>query len=104
MTQALHTPGPYEVRPSLFDNELLILADETCIASVPLWENDNDDLDLEAQSRANAALLAAAPDLLAALVLFLHHTGSIGGDYPKYLRFAVAKAREAIAKAKGGAA
>lgn len=71
MTQTRHTPGPYRVTPRRDDESALeILADETCVATVPIWWGpDEDDDALEAEARANAALLAAAPEMLAALEL-----------------------------------
>jgi hypothetical protein len=75
-----YTPGPYTVRPSQFDNELLILADETCIAAVPLWENDGEEDTLAEQSRANAALLAAAPELFIAVQCLIAQIDSLHGQ------------------------
>ncbi|MGO9473876.1 MAG: hypothetical protein ACLPWS_10810 [Rhodomicrobium sp.] len=74
MTQR-NTPTPWHMKPSPFDNELLILSDESCVASVPLWEDDNDTGTFRDQSYANAALIVRAcnahRDLVASLKLAL---------------------------------
>ena len=59
MIQA-HNPTPYHIKPSSYDNELLILCDETCVASVPLWENAGFGGTLNAQSYANARFIVRA--------------------------------------------
>ncbi len=74
MTQP-NTPTPWHMEPSPFDNELLILSDESCVASVPLWEDDDDTGTLRAEAHANAALIVRAcnahHDLVAILKLAL---------------------------------
>jgi len=96
-----YTPGPYTVRPSQFDNELLILADETCIAAVPIWENDDEGDTLAEQSRANAALLVAAPELLEALELCVDVLGELARlDDGTPSVSALNMARAALAKAR----
>ena len=59
MTQA-HSPTPYHIKASISDKELLILCDETCVASVPLWEDDNHSGFFKAQSYANARFIVRA--------------------------------------------
>ncbi len=74
MTQP-NTPTPWHMEPSPFDNELLILSDESCIASVPLWEDDDDTSALRMEAYANAAFMVRAcnahHDLVATLNLAL---------------------------------
>ncbi len=55
-----HTPAPYRLKSSSFDNEMLILSDETCVASVPLWQNEDEGDTLREQSIANAHFIARA--------------------------------------------
>lgn len=57
---ALHTPTPWAVRNSAFEDEMLILCDETCVASVPIWDDDDDTTTLSDQSYANAAFIVRA--------------------------------------------
>lgn len=59
-----HTPGPWECRPSMeypWDYEI----------SAPASEDRGED---PGEAEANARLIAAAPDLLAALVNLLNDT------------------------------
>ncbi len=55
-----HTPTPWRMEPSSFDDELLILCDETCVAAIPVWEDDDNTDTLRAQSHANAAFIVRA--------------------------------------------
>ncbi|MGH9344382.1 MAG: hypothetical protein ACRD19_11555 [Terriglobia bacterium] len=59
MTQAQHTPGPWEVKHLKIGNQPVICAADGIVESV--------DRPKEAQE-ANARLIAAAPDLLSALI------------------------------------
>lgn len=96
MTQ--HTPGPWRVA---FGNRLEIHGpkDEIGWPKSIVW---NAGLFTDKESQANAALIAAAPDMLAALEAFV---GSRKGDGMGWtLDSLQAMARDAIAKAKGGAA
>jgi hypothetical protein len=55
-----HTPTPWSACTSeLVPDEILVLADETCVASVPIW-NDEDDDDFADESRANADFIIRA--------------------------------------------
>lgn len=96
MTQTTHTPGPWK------------LADECYSPDGYVWASDNDELvavagydcsDLPTITRAaNARLIAAAPDLLAALATLIEDCEAHGlTDNDAHLR----EARNAITKAKG---
>jgi hypothetical protein len=97
------TPGPWEHEPSTYDD----------LESYGVWCGDGiglvctvySGLEPAGSSEANARLIAAAPDLLAACeAMFVHFPGCacdfgpIGG--PKCFP---CKVRAAVAKAKGGA-
>ena len=96
MNESKHTPGPWEIRKSGF-----IMApdgagqgDDVYIAEI-LIGPDSPEVD---EAKANARLIAAAPELLAALCeimddvdLGIQTVGNINGK----------NARAAIAKAKG---
>jgi hypothetical protein len=91
-----HTPGPWTVSVSGKENEnCTVVADGIPVAIV---NDDNGNFAFKAVSEihANARLIAAAPDLLAALDVLL---------YPEKHLVNVATAREraqdAIAKARG---
>jgi len=98
-----HTPGPWELADigdySDFDgNSRVVLGDDRRIAVVKVTPGSA----LFAESDANARLIAAAPDLLAALEAMVRDADRNqrpggGSDVPD-------SARAAIAKAKGGAA
>lgn len=100
-----HTPGPWTANPkhAARDNDGEIIIEQaggsapiaTCYSINTLFNND--------QAKANAALIAAAPDLLEALevvtlCLAWHEERHGVGMYRK----AVESARAAIAKATGG--
>jgi hypothetical protein len=56
----VNTPTPYSLKLSDFDNEILILSDETCVASVPIWNNEDKGDGLREQSIANAHFILRA--------------------------------------------
>lgn len=82
-----HTPGPWKVEPLNANHVVVRAADGSVPANCP------------AHSPADAALIAAAPDLLAALK-GLNHSWENGCQPPVRMWDA---ARAAIAKAEGGA-
>lgn len=98
-----HTPGPWRYIPNLrFTSEgqnedyaypYLIYAGAEFIAQVA-----TDQMCEETADEANARLLTAAPDLLAALKELVPATGSL--DASRYIR-ALDAAQAAIAKAEG---
>jgi hypothetical protein len=104
MTNATHTPGPWRS-----DWQFIVAPDpagvhqDIYIAEIAETDEDNRVAPSE-QQQANARLIAAAPDLLDALAYFYN----IIHDYPSsirkgYVKHAKDMAREALAKAKGGA-
>lgn len=88
-----HTPGPWEIFPSS-TGFIISKPNEIAIAGIPNLFEDHP-------AEANARLIAAAPDLIAALERMVRQHGSsfisYSGDHP------VAVARAAIAKATGEA-
>lgn len=92
---AKHTLGPWKIEKE--EDSLLIKdhsADEFFIARVPKhWVN----------SKGNASLIAAAPDLLEACTAWVNHIDSDGvsGTFEDERRM-MAAMRSAIKKAKGG--
>lgn len=93
MTQTTHTPGPWSLRMTGWQtNPAAIYSPRRpgAVACIPA----RTSVPLDEQS-ANARLIAAAPDLLAALEELLPMWSS-GIDEPW-----VERARNAIAKAKG---
>lgn len=86
-----HTPGPWEIR-SLFVGPLQIVAGDEIVAMV-----GHDTFEVCA---ANADLIAAAPDLLAALETFV---AIDDGDEPLLWNFTenLNQMRTAIKKARG---
>ncbi len=96
----MHTKGPWDVLVSGTD-ELQICAFEPY---VPVSIATVHDVEDEGDIRANAALLAAAPELLAALeaVMGGQLGGSIDLDAERFLnaRMAIAKAKDVEKAAK----
>lgn len=103
MSEAKHTPGPWRI---VIDDDGNPLSGRPMIAAAPeldcaivhwdgfkqwFWESARG----EKEMHANARLIAAAPDLLEALELFLSAADIHTFDD------ATAKARAAIARAKG---
>jgi hypothetical protein len=89
-----HTPGPWQIqlwndssRPSRRDTPVITTGKDAIGELFNLWDEDGEDR--EAERLANARLIAAAPDLLAALkdaeaLLFLlgkEHEETGGIDY-----------------------
>ena len=100
-----HTPGPWRVqkhhRASTFEPELSIDADKRFIADIGLPPKDSED-------RANARLIAAAPELLKAAYSILNLEGAAVAAVVGYkahhgidVKYHFDKVRAAIAKAEG---
>jgi len=88
-----HTPGPWHV--SGFSDDIRA-ADEVLVGSA--WLVDND----EERKQANARLIAAAPELLAACeVLVEEATGPNGPEPTTWTQMIAKQAREIIMKARG---
>jgi hypothetical protein len=91
-----HTPGPWQVHGS----RIIIAGPDRNVRTVAKTE-PGGAFGMDAEQEANAALMAAAPDLLDALVDLLAeatHTGPLREE-----RHGIEKARAAIAKARGAA-
>jgi len=90
--KAQHTPGPWHVTGDYVRNENDGLVGE----ALNLWANVKTPTD---ERKANARLIAAAPDLLAALLDFVAASEAIAsGDTSMNLPWGTARA--AIAKAR----
>mgnify|MGYP001260829464 CR=1 FL=1 len=97
-----HTPGPWTVRRSMPEDGY----DCWFISACPLPNREVDIGDVAGgypheQKEANARLIAAAPELLAALSAMLTHMGM---DEDEWNKPTYDQARAAIAKATGEAA
>jgi hypothetical protein len=87
------TPGPWEIVPhDRYDKDILIVPSSVWV--------DNDDVDHE-ESKANASLIATAPDLYEALTYAMHLIRESPGANETYRAAAERKARAALAKARG---
>ena len=105
-----HTPGPWHVSSKA---STVIFASERLIASAGGYTSNTEQESVVSENEANARLIAAAPDLLAACVAAIdsgiashNHwddTQRHGDGCPLCIRQreAAAKLRAAIAKAKG---
>lgn len=107
---AQHTPGPWNVDMWEYpqdDRRELVIQTATNRLAVLDWDQgqDNPYTIADNEARANARLIAAAPELLAALEYLTDlAAGPPGGVTIDQKRAAMDRARAAIAKAKGGAA
>lgn len=93
MTVIKHTPGPW--RTSLTDDTVVVDAAGREVAAI---DGDYNDPDTWPLMEANARLIAAAPDLLAALAEMIDCYGSDDGCGPIPI---IDRANAAIAKAGG---
>lgn len=109
MTAPKHTPGPWELTTVEPGAEWHVSApDMRCRAgswtslAVVYGQEDEWEEDMREEGRANSRLVAAAPDLLAALQGFLDYHSGHAPDPEITAR--VVDAEKAIAKATGGEA
>jgi hypothetical protein len=114
-SQGAPTPGPWKVMPCPVHGGKHPLHDQRWIATAETqiefgatpedWRCETGSLICEMRDGepANAALIAAAPELLAALAMFLDRIDRNNVPVPSYFAHAVDTARAAIAKATGGA-
>ena len=95
MTDTQHTPGPWTVAEDDINGQAIVRGEHSEIATC--WHHCLGSLEI--QMRANARLIAAAPDLLEACqtLATLRDTD----DWIATGRLAVKQARDAIAKATG---
>ena len=104
-TSPAHTPGPWTIHESAFSSALvkeLHIGTPTRTAAC-VYDDCAAGILVRSEVEANARLIAAAPDLLAALECILKRYESAGVQcYPEARREVIA-ARAAIAKATGGA-
>lgn len=96
MTKAQHTPGPWRRNGSLIEAPQMALTVST--VSWPRIGHAPKDTD---EAVANARLIAAAPELLAALNCALVYLGDDGTDDSPEARSTRAVIRAAIAAAAG---
>lgn len=93
---AQHTAGPWRIqeskRPITAEAGSLVIIEANALIQSPAFDSS---------ARANAKLIAAAPDLLTALksIIFEADTTDCGDEYIELTRENIAKARAAIAKA-----
>ena len=121
MSGAQHTPGPWVgMVNGKFDSDHDWCAEDTkalSSESAPIWANgkvialvvhsqEAFSLDAHPSITANAALIAAAPELLAALRVLLRDVEAVDAvaDYGLELQVGIYQAHKAIDKATGGAA
>ena len=102
---AKHTPGPWYCLPEYSNGgEVHSAAGIICDASIGRNEREEYQKAHRAESEANARLIAAAPELLEALVACNELLAGFLSESQNGLhRAAIEMARAAIAKAQGGA-
>lgn len=97
MSEGKYTPGPWKLEQEPHRYFWQIFGDYKLVASVPTGGNKNSD-EQKARKRADAILVAAAPELLEALESLLSIVEQHDTPLSDPERIA---ARAAIAKAKG---
>jgi hypothetical protein len=104
MTISLHTPGPWND-----DGQFIVAKDpngkhpDIYIAEIAEQDSEGRVASPD-QQVANASLIASAPDLFDALEYFFNIMHDYKCSVRKgYVKIAFQKAREALARAKGGA-
>jgi hypothetical protein len=95
MTTTQHTTGPWEYREAIPGEPTVIAKNNACRVAETCEMPGQD----ENERRANARLIAAAPELLAALIELERVESSPHSETLRFL--AREQAREAIAKATG---
>ena len=107
-----HTPGPWQIqfwndssRPSRRDTPVITTGKDAIGELFNLWDEDGEDR--EAERLANARLIAAAPDLLAALESLAIGLSPASVDMQRenladLCRVCREIAENALAKVKGG--
>lgn len=105
MSEQTHTPGPWEIVQDAPENpkarfQIGHRVSPTSATYVCTIRTEKI-LTLDGNHAANARLIAAAPELLAALEEMLDVLDRNNVPAPAYLRKSEAQARAAIAKAKG---
>ena len=98
MSNEKHTPGPWHVNYTTFDNAIVRfhIAGETHGSVYPVCEHTLEITPDSSEQLANAHLIAAAPELLEAL----KRAAAMMGRFPQCDE-AWKQARAAIAKAEG---
>lgn len=109
MTQTQHTAETWHIAATTIDDEIIILNDcDSVVATVPLWKDEDCDDGFEQQSRRNAALIAIAPELLAAAQVALDyltdHAIDLDGEPEELLAGIRIDLADAIHSAKGDGA
>jgi hypothetical protein len=101
-TSVKHTPGPWEIKEMSLRDGLGIFASDNMCALAIVYPEIGQRFD---EGKANARLIAAAPELLEALQTFVQY--ATNGNHPRWKAYltTVAGARmlDAIAKAEGRA-
>jgi hypothetical protein len=101
---AQHTPGPWQ--PFEILDGIAIKDNRNVTIAICDYATDADAIEVsEWETEANAHLIAAAPELFAALEDFFNIMHDYQSSVRKgYVKHAMDMARAAIAKAKGGGA
>jgi hypothetical protein len=103
-----HTPGPWieNVVPTSAGSAITIQSADHRIAIIyvdGIRKGIDDELPRSIENRANARLIAAAPDLLGALQNMLAQYNTVHGIGDMEMQSAIDFARKTIAKATGAA-
>jgi hypothetical protein len=101
-----HTKGPWRMEGSEEDpyGQIAVFADSRLVCE--LWQDDAPDRDYNEEQHANARLIAAAPDLLAALngiiglVQLVQHRDDLPLNLNMFANHRYVEALAAIAKAE----
>ena len=107
MIKIKHTPGPWALEPKNDHINIFAKADGFPVAMVELSNPTVNDYNRLEEDKANATLIAAAPDLLLAAkdaVLFLNGIAESFKIPEEMKKLAMKGLTDSIAKAEGGVA
>jgi hypothetical protein len=103
MSEAKFTKGQWAVTGQSVGGRYITVKSETgrVVSRVP-WNTERDLERNEITDCYDANLIAAAPDMYAALAKMVQRFGIYGDELPQAQREAIAEARAALSKATGG--
>ncbi len=97
MSDTKFTPGPWQVS----GNAVKAIAQVAYCGASGSWSNKGTQVIGDDEAKANAILIAAAPDLYAALKMMTDRFLDANGSYGEYENETIDAANSALEKARG---
>ena len=98
---AQHTPGPWKIDHFNTSTGCYQISGHEQVLNLAFVQDYSDEGDSDQEAKANARLIAAAPDLLEALKDLIASASPTEKEHPRMFA-AWQQARAALTKAKGG--